>query len=190
MPARCSAWRTRHEQAGTDRHPDSEQGRGGIVHLQLGEAEGHVDSGTKGGAENHRAGFDEVEGREDSRLHVSAGPGTEERDADDACLGGAVQHEDEAQGHRAGAVQPAQQDIRVQGQRAVHGLRFHQQCDVCLRHRGNHGGGGQQDLAGADGLQRGFPQVRAEQGPGTAYVVLAPVLHGAERAGKAVPADD
>lgn len=37
----------------------------------------------------------------------------EERDADDACLGGAVQHEDEAQGHRAGTVQPAQQDVRV-----------------------------------------------------------------------------
>ena len=42
-----------YEQARTDRHTDSEQGRSGLVHLQLGKAERHVDPGTKGSAAYH-----------------------------------------------------------------------------------------------------------------------------------------
>ena len=50
---RCLAWRTKYEQARTDRYTNSEQGRGGLVHLQLGKAERHVDPGTKGSVAYH-----------------------------------------------------------------------------------------------------------------------------------------
>ena len=80
MQVMCLEWRTKHEQAGTDRHTDSEQGRGGLVHLQLGETEGYVDFGTKGGAENHRTSIESPEGCEAEGQDVSAGLGTTERD--------------------------------------------------------------------------------------------------------------
>ena len=70
MPVRCLVWRTKYGQARTDRYTNSEQGRGGLVHLQLGKAERYVDPGTKGSAAYHWKSLDQAEGYKVARQHV------------------------------------------------------------------------------------------------------------------------